>query len=138
VDLGERFFVICLGYSERPTGRVIVIHRVLNTLSPLSNDNMASAINASAPNFQEMIKGGLRAAKAVARDRGVSDVTLWRWQRRGWIKAVNICGRVYVCLDSLAEFDRRAAAGEFARGPVGAAAASVKARMEKESLKGAA
>jgi hypothetical protein len=75
---------------------------------------------------------GLRSAKAVARDRGISDVTLWRWQRRGWIKAVNICGKNYICLQSLADFDRRAAAGEFARPPVGAAAASQKAWREKE------
>lgn len=85
---------------------------------------------------QAIKTGGLRSAKAVARDRGISDVTLWRWQRRGWVKLVNIYGKNYVCLQSLAEFDRRAAAGEFARGPVGAAAASVKARMEKERLEG--
>lgn len=99
---------------------------------------MASVLNASAPNFLELIKGGLRSAKAVARDRGISGVTLWRWQRRGWIQAVNICGKNYICLDSLAEFDRRAAAGEFARGPFGAAAASVKARIEKKRLEGLA
>lgn len=70
---------------------------------------------------------GLRAAKAVARDRGVSDVTLWRWRKNGWIKLVNISGRPYVDLASLAEFDRRAAAGEFARPPSGAARRSTEA-----------
>jgi len=58
---------------------------------------------------------GLRAARAVVRDRGISDTTLWRWCRRGWIKAVNICGKNYIDLASLAEFDRRAAAGEFSK-----------------------
>ena len=72
--------------------------------------------------------GGLRSARAVARDRGISDVSLWRWEKRGWIKTINICGKKYVELQSLAEFDERARAGEFARGPVGAAGASVKAR----------
>ena len=76
---------------------------------------------------------GLRAAKAVARDRGVSDVTVWRWGKRGWIKILNICGRPYVDLQSLAEFDRRAAAGEFAKAPSGAAGASSKVRAEKEA-----
>ena len=52
---------------------------------------------------------GLRAAKAVARDRGISDVTIWRWGKRGWIKLINISGRPYVDLASMAEFDRRAA-----------------------------
>ena len=75
---------------------------------------------------------GLRAARAVARDRGISDVTFWRWERRGWIRTVNICGKKYVDLQSLGEFDRRAAAGEFAKAPVGAAGASSKARAARE------
>jgi hypothetical protein len=41
--------------------------------------------------------------------------------RRGWVKIVNICGKSYVDLVSLAAFDARAAAGEFARKPNGAA-----------------
>ena len=72
---------------------------------------------------------GLRSSRAVTRDRGISDVTLWRWARRGWIKLVNISGKNYVDLLSLAEFDRRAAAGEFAKGPAGAAGASNQARL---------
>jgi len=74
---------------------------------------------------------GSRSAKAVARDRGISDVTLWRWGKRGWIKIINICGRPYIDLASLAEFDRRAATGEFAKKPAGAAARSVEARLAK-------
>ena len=74
---------------------------------------------------------GLRAATAVARDRGISDVTLWRWERRGWIKCVNICGKKYADLESLAEFDRKARAGQFAKRPHGAAGASARKRAEK-------
>lgn len=74
-----------------------------------------------------------RAARAVSRERGVSDVTLWRWRRRGWIKTVNISGKNYVDLDSLVEFDRRAAAGEFSQAPAGAAGASSKGRARKEA-----
>jgi hypothetical protein len=73
-------------------------------------------------------KVGLRSARAVVRDRGISDVTLWRWIGRGWLKAVNICGRNYIDLESLAEFDRRAAAGEFAKPSAGAALKSAEAR----------
>ena len=76
---------------------------------------------------------GLRAATAVARDRGISDTSLWRMGRRGWLRLVNIAGRSYVDLESLAEFDDRARKGEFAKGPAGAAAASKKARAEKEA-----
>jgi len=75
---------------------------------------------------------GLRASRAVARDRGVSDVTMWRWCRRGWIRLVNISGKNYVDLGSLAEFDRRAAAGEFAQAPAGAAGASKRTRLKMD------
>ena len=75
------------------------------------------------------IQSGLRAATAVCRDRGISDVTLWRWESRGWIKTVNIAGRKYVDLSSLAEFDRRAATGEFSKPPAGAARKSSEAAM---------
>ena len=73
---------------------------------------------------------GFRAARAVIRDRGISDTTFWRWERRQWIKTVNISGKKYVDLESLAEFDRRAAAGEFSKAPAGAAGASSRARHE--------
>ena len=84
---------------------------------------------------QQSRTSGLRAAKAVCRDRGISDVTLWRCERRGWIKTVNICGKKYVDLQSLAEFDWRAAAGEFAKPPHGAAGASARERAEREAVK---
>jgi len=81
---------------------------------------------------QPVATSGLRAVKAVARERGISDVTLWRWERRGWIKTVNICGKKYADLESLAQFDRRAAAGEFAKPPHGAAGASARERAARE------
>ena len=75
---------------------------------------------------------GLRAARAVAADRGISLITIWRWSKRKWILTVNISGKVYVDMASLAEFDRKAAAGEFARSPSGAAATSHEARLLSE------
>jgi hypothetical protein len=75
---------------------------------------------------------GLRAAKAVCRDRGISDTTLWRMGKRRWIKIVNICGKCYVDLQSLADFDRRAAAGEFAKPPHGAARTAAETRAARE------
>jgi hypothetical protein len=76
--------------------------------------------------------GQLRAGKAVCRDRGISDTTLWRWGQRGWIRLVNIYGRCYVDLPSLAEFDRRAALGEYAKPPSGAAKKAATQRQERE------
>ena len=83
-------------------------------------------------NGQPIATSRLRAATAVCRDRGISDTTLWRMGKRGWVTIVNICGKSYVDLQSLAEFDRRAAAGEFAKPPHGAAGASARERAERE------
>lgn len=74
---------------------------------------------------------GLRAARAVASDRGISPITIWRWGRKGWITLINIAGKPYVDLASLAEFDRRAAAGEFSRPPSGAAGRSAEERAQR-------
>ena len=42
-------------------------------------------------------------------------ITGWRWRRKFGIPTVNICGRVYVARETIADFERRAAAGEFAQ-----------------------
>ena len=47
-------------------------------------------------------------------ETGVSKITAWRWRKRGWLKTVNVSGRVYVTAEGIAEFMRRAEAGEFA------------------------
>jgi hypothetical protein len=77
----------------------------------------------------------LRSAKAVCQDRGESAVTLWRRRKLGLIKCVNIFGKIYVDLQSLAEFDQRAARGEFARKPSGAALKSAEKLAAKEAQK---
>ena len=46
---------------------------------------------------------------------GVSDVTGWRWRKKGWLVTVNIAGRAYVTGGAVSEFLRRAEAGEFAQ-----------------------
>jgi len=45
----------------------------------------------------------------------MSDVTAWRHRKKGWLKTVNIAGRVYLTTEAIAEFERRAEAGEFAK-----------------------
>lgn len=46
---------------------------------------------------------------------GRSQITGWRWRRRGWIETVNIAGRLYVQRDEIDRFNARAARGEFAK-----------------------
>ena len=46
---------------------------------------------------------------------GVDPITGWRWRKKGWLTTTNICGRLYLMPDAIAEFNRRAAAGEFAK-----------------------
>ncbi len=48
------------------------------------------------------------------RQSGLSAATCWRYRKRGWLKTVIIAGRHYVPREAIAEFNARAAAGEFA------------------------
>jgi hypothetical protein len=48
------------------------------------------------------------------RQSGWSNATLWRYRKRGWLNVITIAGRHYVTREAIAEFNRRAAAGEFA------------------------
>lgn len=106
----------------------------VNQKAPAASFRKAGALQTGAVSCpQPSPVTGLRAAKAVARDRGVSDVTIWRWAKRGWIKVLNIYGKPYIDLASLAEFDRRAALGEFAKPPCGAAAKSASERAKREA-----
>ena len=59
--------------------------------------------------------GSLIAWSAWLRSIPVDPVTGWRWRGRKWIQTVNIAGRLYVSRDAIAEFERRAAAGEFSK-----------------------
>jgi hypothetical protein len=57
----------------------------------------------------------LLAINNLARQAGLSTVTVWRWRKNGWLRTTNIAGRQYLTREDLAEFKRRAAAGEFQR-----------------------
>ena len=59
----------------------------------------------------------MMALSKFAEQLGRSSVTLWRWRREGWLKTINIAGRPYVTAEAVAEFTKRAAAGEFAKTP---------------------
>jgi hypothetical protein len=81
---------------------------------------------------------GLRAAKKVAEDLGVSPVSLWRWERAGRLRMVRIANRPYVDLSSLAEFHRAALDGKYETPLGGAALKSAEARAAKEKKEEAA
>jgi hypothetical protein len=52
------------------------------------------------------------------RQIGRTPVTLWRWQKLGWLDAsVNIAGKPYRTREAIEKFTRRATAGDFARAP---------------------
>ena len=67
------------------------------------------------------------------RSIGRSDTTGWRWCQAGWLHPVNIAGRPYLTRHGIRQFQARAAAGEFAQAPTGAAAASRKASARKQT-----
>lgn len=59
--------------------------------------------------------GNLVALNQWLTSLGVQPITAWRWRKRGWLPVTNICGRVYVSRETIADFERRAAAGEFSQ-----------------------
>lgn len=47
-------------------------------------------------------------------DLGVTSTTGWRWRKKGILQTINIYGRLYLSDEAIADFHRRAAAGDFA------------------------
>src|SRR5215831_6671316 len=83
-------------------------------------------------NGQSVAPAGLRAARKVAEDLGVSPVSLWRWGRARRLRIVRIANRPYVDLASLAEFHRAALEGKYETPLAGAAMKSAQARAARE------
>jgi hypothetical protein len=47
---------------------------------------------------------------------GLSRATVHRYRKKfPWLKTANVYGKVYVCRESIEEFERRAMAGEFSK-----------------------
>jgi hypothetical protein len=71
--------------------------------------------------LNENINAGLPICRAVIslakwmEQVGVTACTVWRWRKNGWLKTVNISGRVYLTQEAIDDFHRRAVAGEFAK-----------------------
>ncbi len=58
---------------------------------------------------------GLVSFETWLREIDKTPATGWRWRQRGWIETVNIAGRLFVSREAIAEFEKRAAAGELSK-----------------------
>lgn len=58
---------------------------------------------------------GLVSATKYLRDTGRSRTWLWRLAKAGILEMVNVCGKNFITSQSIAAFEARARAGEFAR-----------------------
>ena len=58
---------------------------------------------------------GLVALNQWCKRVGLAPITAWRFRKRGWLRTVNIAGRIYITDQAIREFTQRAEAGEFAR-----------------------
>ena len=70
---------------------------------------------------------GITSASVYRRQLGVSKTTLWRYRRNGWLKTINVLGKLYVTRESIAEFEAMMRSGELAKEPHGCAALPVAA-----------
>ncbi len=69
--------------------------------------------DAKAPENQQ---APLVSLGTFARQIGRTPVTIWRWQKLGWLDAsVNIAGRPYLTRATIDRFTARATAGEFSK-----------------------
>jgi hypothetical protein len=67
-------------------------------------------------NGDESIESEIGIALSLFCERlGITDITAWRWRKRGWLRTTNIAGRQYVMPEDMREWKRRARAGEFAK-----------------------
>ena len=64
--------------------------------------------------IKELNRVSLRSFSSWLDELGVTAVTGWRWRQRSWIKTIVIAGRLYISDEAIAEFQKRAQAGEFA------------------------
>lgn len=64
-----------------------------------------------------MIRSGFIALTRWCESAGLSPITAWRFRKRGWLKTINIAGRLYLTDEASQEFSARAQAGEFSRKP---------------------
>ena len=83
---------------------------------------LAQSVQATqAPNQQS--SSSLVSLTAYGRALNRSKATMWRYRKRGWLKPVNILGKLYLTRESITEFEARVLRGDFSKDPHGCAAA---------------
>ena len=73
------------------------------------------------------LASGVKSLSTYRRELGRSKTTLWRYRRNGWLKTINVLGKLYVTRESIAEFEAMMRSGELAKEPHGCAALPVAA-----------
>ena len=66
-------------------------------------------------NLNSLSTGAVVSLSKWLAEVGVTQITAWRWRKKGWLHTVNISGRQYLTQEGIDEFHRRAVAGEFAQ-----------------------
>ena len=61
------------------------------------------------------IPGAMVSLTVWLTQMGIAPCTAWRWRKRGWLRTVNIAGRVYLTTEAIHEFTERAKRGDFAQ-----------------------
>jgi hypothetical protein len=84
-------------------------------------------MNATATKTTPEAFAGITSASVYRRQLGVSKTTLWRYRRNGWLKTINVLGKLYVTRESIAEFEAMMCSGKLAKEPHGCAALPVAA-----------
>jgi hypothetical protein len=57
----------------------------------------------------------IQSLQAFITGMGIKPITAWRMRKKRWLTTINIAGRQYITADAVAEFMRRAEAGDFAK-----------------------
>ena len=75
---------------------------------------------------------GITSASVYRRQLGVSKTTMWRYRRNGWLKTINVLGKLYVTRESIAEFEAMMCSGKLAKQTRGAISAIEKSQKSNE------
>ena len=76
----------------------------------------------NAETIQPEAVAGITSASFYRRQLGVSKTTFWRFRRNGWLKTINVLGKLYITREAIAEFEAMMCSGELAKEPHGCAA----------------
>jgi hypothetical protein len=89
----------------RPGSTILRIAAIQHNMNNIKSDSAWTPVQ---------IQPGLITIRRFHEQVGVVPSTVWRWIQRGWLGPCNISGRLYLTREQIAEFKRRAVAGEFA------------------------